>query len=135
MPAQGRRNVHGKAGVRFKAAYTKSKYKNMLRNNVSELIAHEHITVTSGVAKDLISLTEKMVSLTKKEDQVHAKRLAMQTLRNIYVDPDKKVTVLDKLFNDIGPRFKDVNGGSVVTYKVENRRGDNANCVLIAFSK
>ncbi len=135
MPAQGRKNVHGKAGVRFKAGFTQSKYKNLLRNQVSELIVHEHITVTSGVAKDLISLIEKMVSLTKKEDQVHAKRLAMQTLRPIYCDADKKVSVLDKLFNEIGPRFKDVNGGSVVTYKVENRRGDNASCVLIAFSK
>ncbi len=135
MPAQGRKNVHGKTGVRFKAAYTSSKYKNMLRNNVCELIVHEHITVTSGVAKDLISLIEKMVTLTKKEDQVHAKRLAMQTLRNIYCDAERKVSVLDKLFNDIGPRFKDVNGGSVVSYKVQPRRGDNAPCVLIAFSK
>lgn len=38
MPAQGRRNVHGKTGVRFKAAYTKSKYENMLRNVLTDLV-------------------------------------------------------------------------------------------------
>lgn len=135
MPAQGRKNVHGKAGVRFKAAYTKSKYENMLRNVVSELIVHEHVTVTSGVAKDLIVEAEKLVTLTKKEDQVHARRLAAKVVRNIFTDETKTVSALDKLFNEIGPRFKDVNGGSVVSFKTINRRGDNAQLVLIAWSK
>ncbi len=135
MPAQGRKNVHGKAGVRFKAAYTKSKYENMLRNVVSELIVHEHVTVTSGVAKDLIVEAEKLVTLTKKEDKVHARRLAAKVVRNIFVDEDKKVSALDKLFNEIGPRYQDRNGGSVVSYKTINRRGDNAQLVLIAWTK
>lgn len=43
MATQGRKNVHGKGGVRFKAAYTSSKYKAMLRNVVSELIVHERL--------------------------------------------------------------------------------------------
>ena len=47
MPAQGRKNVHGKTGVRFKAAYTKSKYENMLRNVVTDLIIHESVKVNS----------------------------------------------------------------------------------------
>ena len=38
MAAQGRKNVHGKAGVRFKAGYTASKNKSMLRNVVTDLI-------------------------------------------------------------------------------------------------
>lgn len=136
MPAQGRKNVHGKAGVRFKAGYTKSKYENMLRNVVSELIVHEHVTVTSGVAKDLISEAEKLVTLTKKEDQVHARRLAARVVRtNVLADAEKGVTALDKLFNEIGPRYKERNGGYVVSYKLDSRRGDNAEKVLVAWVK
>ncbi len=135
MPAQGRRNVHGKTGVRFKAAYTKSKRENMLRNVVSELIIHEHVTVTSGVVKEVISETERLVTLTKKEDKLSAKRLAASYLRKIYADKDKKVSALDYLFDVLGPRYADRNGGYLTTYKVENRRGDNAQKVIIAFVK
>jgi ribosomal protein L17 len=49
---QGRKNVHGKAGVRFKAPYTASKNKSMLRNVVSELIVNGSVKVTSGVTPD-----------------------------------------------------------------------------------
>ena len=51
MPAQGRKNVHGKTGVRFKAAYTKSKYENMLRNVVTDLIIHDSVKVTEAIPK------------------------------------------------------------------------------------
>ncbi|MDY0177863.1 MAG: 50S ribosomal protein L17 [Bacilli bacterium] len=135
MPAQGRKNVHGKAGVRFKAAYTKSKRENMLRNVVSELIVHEHVTVTSGVVKELVSLADSLITFTKKEDQASGKRLAARTVRKIYVDSDKKVTALDKLFNELGPRFVGRNGGYVTVHKLENRRGDNAAKVLVAWVK
>ena len=135
MPAQGRRNVHGKTGVRFKAAYTKSKRENMLRNVVSELIIHEHITVTSGVVQEVISETERLVTLTKKEDKLNAKRQAASYLRKIYADKEQKVSALDKLFDVLGPRYESRNGGYLTTYKVENRRGDNAQKVIIAFVK
>ena len=75
MPAQGRKNVHGKTGVRFKAAYTKSKYENMLRNVVTQLVVSERVTVTAGVAKDLVKLSDKLVTSAKKGD-LHSRRLA-----------------------------------------------------------
>ena len=53
MAAQGRKNVHGKTGVRFKAGYTASKNKAMLRNVVSSLIINGEVKVTSGVVKEL----------------------------------------------------------------------------------
>ena len=43
MKTQGRKNVHGKGGVRFKAAYTASKDKSMLRNVVTQLIVSGHV--------------------------------------------------------------------------------------------
>ncbi|MDR0934700.1 MAG: 50S ribosomal protein L17 [Erysipelotrichaceae bacterium] len=135
MPAQGRKNVHGKTGVRFKAAYTKSKRENMLRNVVSELIIHEHVTVTSGVAKELEKLADSLITIAKKEDKVTAKRLAARTVRRIFVDEEKKVSALDKLFNEIAPRYATRNGGYTVNFKVENRKGDNAAKVLIAWAE
>lgn len=135
MPAQGRKNVHGKTGVRFKAAYTKSKYENMLRNVVSELIVHEHVTVTSGVVKDLVSLADSLITLTKKEDKISAKRLAAKTVRPIFADEEKKVTALDKLFDELAPRFASRNGGYTATFKTESRKGDNASKVLVAWVK
>ena len=83
MPAQGRKNVHGKTGVRFKAAYTKSKYENMLRNVVTDLIIHGSIKVTAATAKDVIKEADRLVTLTKKEDVMNAKRNAARFVRNI----------------------------------------------------
>lgn len=135
MPAQGRKNVHGKTGVRFKAAYTKSKRENMLRNVVSELIIHEHVTVTSGVSKELVSLADSLITFAKKEDKLSGRRLAAKVVRRIYVDEAKTISALDKLFNDIGPRFADRDGGYTTTHKLENRKGDNAAKVLVSWVK
>lgn len=82
MPAQGRKNVHGKTGVRFKAAYTSSKYNNMLRNVVSELILHERVTVTLGIAKDVVKMADRLVTYAKKGD-LHHRRLAASVVREI----------------------------------------------------
>ena len=124
MPAQGRKNVHGKTGVRFKAAYTKSKYENMLRNVVTDLIIHESVKVTEAVARDVVKEADKLVTLTKKEDVMNAKRQAARFVRNI--ENEKGVKALDVLFAEIGPRFKDRNGGYTRRLKLGNRKGDNA---------
>ena len=131
MPAQGRKNVHGKTGVRFKAAYTKSKYENMLRNVVTDLIIHESVKVTEAVAKDVVKEADRLVTLTKKEDVMNAKRQAARFVRNI--EASEGVSALDKLFNVIGPKFKTRNGGYTRKLKLENRRGDNSPVVLVAW--
>ena len=135
MATQGRKNVHGKGGVRFKAAYTSSKYKAMLRNVVSELIVHERVTVTAGCAKYVKNLAEKLVSKAKVGD-LHNRRLAAAVVRSeVYCDAEKKVTALDKLFNEIGPRYKDRNGGYTRVLKLVPRRGDNAEMAIVEFVK
>jgi large subunit ribosomal protein L17 len=131
MPAQGRKNVHGKTGVRFKAAYTKSKYENMLRNVVTDLIIHESVKVTEAVARDVVKEADRLVSLTKKEDSMNAKRQASRFVRNI--EASEGVSALDKLFNVIGPKFKSRNGGYTRRLKLENRRGDDAPIVLVTW--
>lgn len=132
MPAQGRKNVHGKTGVRFKAAYTKSKYENMLRNVVTDLIIHGTVKVTASVSKDVIKEADRLVTLTKKEDVMNAKRQAARFVRNIAVE-GKDVSALDYLFSVIGPKFASRNGGYTRQLKLGNRRGDNAPIVVVTW--
>ena len=129
MAAQGRKNVHGKTGVRFKAGYTASKNKAMLRNVVSSLIINGEVKVTSGVVKELKTLAEHLVTHAKRGD-LHARRLAAQTVRNGFVD-ENGVEALDKLFSEIGPKFASRNGGYTRALKLGARRGDNAEVVLV----
>ncbi len=129
MAAQGRKNVHGKAGVRFKAGYTASKNKSMLRNVVTDLILKGEVKVTSGVTKELKSLADHLVTLAKKGD-LHARRLAAQTVRPTVVNGEGK-TALEVLFGEIGPKFAARQGGYTKAYKLGARRGDNAEVTLV----
>ena len=131
MPAQGRKNVHGKTGVRFKAAYTASKNYSMLRNVVSELIVCGHVNVTSGVTPELVSLADKMVTYAKAGD-LSARRECEKVLRKGIKD-EKGVDSLTKLFNEIGPKFKDRKGGYTRVYKLGARKGDNAEVELVTW--
>ena len=131
MPAQGRKNVHGKTGVRFKAAYTKSKYENMLRNVVTDLILHGSVKVTEATGRDIVKEADRLVTLTKKEDVMNAKRQAARFVRNI--SNEQGVSALDVLFNELGPKFKERNGGYTRRLKLGNRRGDDAPIVLVAW--
>ena len=131
MPAQGRKNVHGKTGVRFKAAYTKSKYENMLRNVVTDLILKGQVKVTAATAKDVVKEADRLVTLTKKEDVMNAKRQAARFVRNIANEAG--VSALDVLFNEVGPKMAGRNGGYTRQLKLGNRRGDDAPIVLVAW--
>lgn len=126
MAAQGRKNVHGKAGVRFKAGYTKSKHENKLRTLVTDLIKYERITVTSGMVKELKSLADHMVTLGKRGD-LHARRQAASVL--------KSEESLAKLFNELAPRYASRNGGYTRAIKAGVRLGDNAQKVMVEFVK
>ena len=134
MSTQGRKNVHGKGGVRFKAAYTKSKYESMLRTLVTDLIVHETVKVTLATAKELSALADKLVTLGKRGD-LHARRLAARTVRDVWADEKNKVTALQKLFGEIATLNKDRNGGYTKVLKVTNRRGDNAPMAIVTLTR
>lgn len=134
MSTQGRKNVHGKGGVRFKAAYTASKYNAMIRNVVSELIVHERVTVTAGIAKDVRATMDKLVTKAKHND-LHNRRLAASVVRNIVADEKTGATALDKLFNELGPRYQNRQGGYTRILKVVPRRGDNAEMAIVELVK
>ncbi len=104
--------------------------KAMLRDLVTHLIIHEKITTTETKAKELQRLVEKMVTLGKKGTLSH-RRKAAQTVR--FLDAGEDKNALQKLFDDIAPRFKDRNGGYTRIYKVGPRRGDATPMAIIEF--
>ncbi len=89
----------------------------MLRNMMCSLIKHEAIKTTLPKAKELRRVVEPMITLAKNPT-VANKRLAFNRLR------DREVVV--KLFNEIGPRFANRNGGYTRILKMGFRVGDNA---------
>lgn len=89
----------------------------MLRNMMNSLLRHEAIKTTLPKAKELRRVAEPMITLAK-EPTVANKRLAFNRLR------DREIVV--KLFNEIGPMFKDRKGGYTRILKMGYRVGDNA---------
>lgn len=89
----------------------------MLRNMMNSLLRHEAIKTTLPKAKELRRVVEPMITLAK-EPTVTNKRLAFNRLR------DREIVV--KLFNEIGPMFKDRKGGYTRILKMGYRVGDNA---------
>ncbi len=133
MGTIGRRNVHGKGGVRFKAGYTSDKRKNMLRNVVSQLIISGSVEVTLTTAKRAQQEAERLVTYAKQGD-LASRRLAAAFVREQgFIDPKTGKNVLQKLFDVYGPKYKDRNGGYTRVIKTFNRRGDNAPMAILAF--
>ena len=125
-----RKNIHGKAGVRFKAGYTVSKDRNMLRNVSTDLIIYGRVEVTATVAKQLKTSVDHLVTLAKRGD-LHARRQAASYVRDVWANKEQTQTALQKLFDEIGPRYAERNGGYTRTLKLGNRRGDNAPMCIV----
>lgn len=89
----------------------------MLRNMMVSLLKHEAIKTTLPKAKELRRVVEPLITLAK-DPTVANKRLAFNRLR------DREIVV--KLFNELGPRFANRNGGYTRILKTGFRVGDNA---------
>ena len=113
---------HGNAGRKLNR--TASHRRAMFANMASSLIDHEQIVTTLPKAKDLRPIVEKLITLAKRGD-LHARRLAAAELR------DEKA--VKKLFDTIGPRFKERQGGYTRVLKAGFRHGDNAAVAVIEF--
>lgn len=101
---------------------TSSHRKAMLRNLTVSLFRHEVITTSVPKAKELRRLAEPLITLAKS-DSVAKRRLAFTRLR------DREVVT--KLFNELGPRYKQRPGGYLRILKSGFRRGDNAPLALV----
>jgi large subunit ribosomal protein L17 len=125
-----RKNIHGKAGVRFKAGYTVSKDRNMLRNVSTDLIIYGKVEVTAKVASQLKTTVDHLITLAKRGD-LHARRQAAAYVRDVWANKEETQTALQKLFDEIGPRYAERNGGYTRALKLGNRRGDNAPMCIV----
>lgn len=98
--------------------------KAMFANMCAALIKHEQIITTLPKAKDLRPIVEKLVTLGKRGG-LHARRQAVSQLRD--------VEMAKKLFDVLGPRYKDRNGGYTRIIKAGYRYGDSAPIAVIEF--
>jgi large subunit ribosomal protein L17 len=96
--------------------------KAMMRNLATSLLSHEVIKTTLPKAKELRRVAEPLITLAKI-DSVHKRRLAFDRLR----DRD----VVTKLFNELGPRYKERPGGYMRILKMGFRPGDSAPMALV----
>ena len=113
---------HGRAKRRFNR--TAEHRKAMFANMCQALIKHEQIVTTLPKAKDLRPVVEKLVTLGKRGD-LHARRQAIAQI--------KDVALVKKLFDVLGPRYKERNGGYTRVLKAGFRYGDNAAMAVIEF--
>lgn len=98
----------------------------MLRNMMVSLLKHEAIKTTLPKAKELRRVVEPLITLAK-DPTVANKRLAFNRLR------DREIVV--KLFNELGPRFANRNGGYTRILKMGFRVGDNAPMVYMELTE
>ncbi len=113
---------HGRKKRRFNR--TAEHRKAMFSNMSQALIKHEQIVTTLPKAKDLRPVVEKLITLGKRGD-LHARRQAIAQI--------KDVVLVRKLFEILGPRYKDRNGGYCRVLKAGFRYGDNAAMAVIEF--
>ena len=96
----------------------------MFANMAASLIRHEQIVTTLPKAKDLRPIIEKLVTLGKRGG-LHARRQAIAQMRDL--------AMVKKLFDVLGPRYKERNGGYCRIMKAGFRHGDNAAVAVIEF--
>ena len=106
----------------YKLGRTTSHRRALLRNMVTSLIIEERIETTVPKAKALRPTIEKMITLGKRGD------LAARRQAAAYVMTDEAIR---KLFDTIGPRFGDRNGGYTRIVRTAWRKGDGADKAFI----
>jgi large subunit ribosomal protein L17 len=94
----------------------------MFANMAASLIEHEQIVTTLPKAKELKPIMDKLITLAKRGD-LHARRQAISKIRN----KDQ----VAKLFEALGPRYQDRQGGYTRVLKAGFRHGDNAPMAVI----
>jgi len=94
----------------------------MLRNMTVSLLRHEEIRTTLPKAKELRRVVEPMITLGKKPSLAN-RRIAFDRLRDR--------GIVEKLFDDLGPRYAKRNGGYLRILKTGFRKGDNAALALV----
>ncbi|MCO0832559.1 50S ribosomal protein L17 [Fructobacillus sp. W13] len=119
-----------------KLGRTSSQRKAMMRDLTTDLLINGRIQTTEARAKEIRKTADQMITLGKKGD-LAARRKAAAYMRNEVADVKEDgdniriQTALQKLFEDIAPRFAERNGGYTRILKTVQRRGDAAQMVIL----
>ncbi len=117
--------------------------KALRRNMIADLIAHERVITTEAKARMLRPAAERVITVAKrglaKDDDaavVHARRIAgTKMARNRVVEDElgerTEVNTIQKLFDEIAPRYMDRPGGYTRIIKMPRRPGDAAKMAMI----
>ena len=105
-----------------KLGRTSAHRKAMLRGMVTYLLENGQIETTLTRAKEVRSITEKMITLGKTNTMA-SRRAALAVIT--------KKDVVKKLFDQIAPKYSDRNGGYTSIYKLGPRRGDAAEMAIV----
>ncbi len=119
--------------------------KALRKNLIADLICYEQIVTTEAKARDIRPAAERMITMAKrglengKNDpakEVHARRMAASRLPKMRIAEDEsgyfeEVNVVQKLFDEIAPRFSDRPGGYTRMVKIGKRPGDNAEMAVL----
>ncbi|MFA6800746.1 MAG: 50S ribosomal protein L17 [Acholeplasmataceae bacterium] len=104
--------------------------KALLRDLVTDIIINERIVTTEAKAKELRKLADKMVTLAK-DGSLASRRQATEIIR--FEEVKEGQNAIQKLFDEIGPRYQDRTGGYTRIIKTVPRRGDAAPMAIIEF--
>lgn len=119
--------------------------KALRKNMIAELLTHEQILTTEAKARMLRPATEKIITLAKRglargendpAQTVYARRLAAARIAKFRVVENEsgalaEVDVIQKLFDELAPRYADRPGGYTRLVKIGKRSGDNADMAMI----
>jgi len=97
--------------------------KALMRNLAKSLILHEKIQTTEAKAKELRPFVEKIITKSRTET-LHTRRQILASLGNDTV-------ITEKLLKEVGPKYKERNGGYTRITKTGARTGDSAKMAII----
>ncbi len=106
-----------------KSLHRRSSHRKALLCNLAvAVLTHERIRTTEVKAKEVRGLVDRIITWGKRGD-LHARRLAFKRVRSR--------TVVKKVFDELGPRYRQRPGGYTRIMKAGRRQGDNAPLVLM----
>lgn len=106
---------HRKAGNRL--SRDSAHRRSLFRNQTTDFLRSGKLVTTEAKAKEVRGFAERMITLGR-QGTLHARRQALAFLFD--------ENVVKKVFDELGPRYKDRPGGYTRLYKLGQRKGDNA---------
>ncbi len=115
---------HKKKSEKF--SRSRAQRKALIKSLLRSVVIYERIQTTESKAKALRSWVDKLITWGKRDD-LHSRRLAYRLLGDHHL--------VQRLFTDLAPRFKDVNGGYTRVIDVGYRKGDGAKMSILELTR